>query len=47
VLYSMLAAAVVAPIGQVATLVNDILAGVARAVSAVSEKKAAEQGGGE
>ena len=43
VLYSMLAAAVSAPVTQVASLVNDILAGVARAVSAVADK----QGGGE
>jgi large subunit ribosomal protein L10 len=43
VLYSMLAAAVAAPVTQVATLVGDILAGVARAVGAVAEK----QGGGE
>ena len=43
VLYSMLAAAVSAPVTQVATLVGDILASVARAVGAVAEK----QGGGE
>jgi large subunit ribosomal protein L10 len=43
VLYSMLAAAVAAPVTQVATVVGDILAGVARAVGAVAEK----QGGGE
>ena len=43
VLYSMLAAAVAAPVTQVATLVGEILAGVARAVGAVAEK----QGGGE
>jgi len=43
VLYSMLAAAVSAPVTQIATLVGDILAGVARAVGAVAEK----QGGGE
>lgn len=39
-LYSMLAAAVAAPVAQVATLVGDIVAGVARAVGAVAEKKA-------
>jgi len=43
VLYSMLAAAVAAPVTQVATVIGDILAGVARAVGAVAEK----QGGGE
>ena len=39
-LYSMLAAAVAAPVAQVATLVGDIMAGVARAVGAVAEKSA-------
>lgn len=37
-LYSMLAAAVAAPVTQVATLVGEIMAGVARAVGAVAEK---------
>lgn len=43
VLYAMLAAAVAAPITQVASLVNELMSGVARAVGAVAEK----QGGGE
>ena len=48
VLYSMLAAAVAAPVTQVATLVGEVMAGVARAVGAVAEKTGAEkQGGGE
>ena len=43
VLYSMLAAAVAAPMTTVAGLVSEILAGVARAVGAVADK----QGGGD
>jgi large subunit ribosomal protein L10 len=43
VLYSMLAAAVAAPVTQVATLVGDILAGVARAVGAVAEKQGGDE----
>ena len=37
-LYAMLAYAVAAPISQVASLVNDLLGGVARAVGALAEK---------
>jgi large subunit ribosomal protein L10 len=37
-LLSMLAAAVAAPVAQVASLLNEILAGVARAVGALSEQ---------
>jgi len=44
-LLSMLAAVVVAPIGQVASLVNEILAGVARAVGALAEQAEQEEGG--
>ena len=38
-LYAMLAAVVVAPMGQVASLINEVLAGVARAVGAVAEQR--------
>jgi large subunit ribosomal protein L10 len=38
-LYSLLASTVVAPVSQVATLVGEVVAGVARAVGAVAEKK--------
>ena len=41
-LLSMLAAAVAAPVSQVATLVGEVLAGVARAVGAVEEQKRQE-----
>lgn len=37
-LYAMLASAVVAPVSSVASLLNDVIAGVARAVGAVAEK---------
>jgi large subunit ribosomal protein L10 len=37
-LYAMLASTVVAPVTSVANLVNDMIAGVARAVGAVAEK---------
>ena len=43
VLYSMLAAAVAAPVTQVASLLNELLAGVARAVSAVAEKQGGDE----
>lgn len=38
-LYAMLASLVVQPIGQVVGLLNELIAGVARAVGAVAEKK--------
>ena len=41
-LYAILASAVCAPVSQVASLVNEMLSGVARAVGAVADK----QGGG-
>lgn len=41
-LYSMLASVVVAPVSQVASLVGEIVGGVARAVGAVAEKKESE-----
>ncbi len=37
-LYGMLAFAVAAPVSQIASLVNDLLSGVARAVGALAEK---------
>ncbi|MHC4473190.1 MAG: 50S ribosomal protein L10 [Planctomycetota bacterium] len=41
-LYSMLASAVAAPVTQVASLVSEVLAGVARAVGAVAEQRQSE-----
>jgi large subunit ribosomal protein L10 len=43
VLYSMLAAAVSAPVSQVASLVGEILGGVARAIGAVAAREESEE----